>query len=165
MYLTPFKSLSPLTSPCSTPDHDRSTSPTPDQPTSPTLDQPTSPTPGQSRSTTSNHGNVEGPRRYPYRTISSAGEAPRVAFEPFIKVGLERPKGAGRTNLPRLLGWDDALHDAVKVRDFFFLLQYLVLIWISGCYTKIRCPTLKHLSSHEKDKGFKEAVGKLQACK
>jgi hypothetical protein len=24
---------------------------------------------------------------------------------------------------------------------------------------------LKYLSSHEKDKGFKEAVGKLQACK
>jgi hypothetical protein len=106
-------SLSPLTSPCPTPDRDRSTSPTPDQPTSPTPDQPTS--------TTSDHGNVEGPRRNPYRTISSAGVAPRlgVVFEPFMKVGLERPKGAGRANLPRLLGWDDALHDAVKVRHFF----------------------------------------------
>ena len=114
-------SLSPLTSPCPTPDRDRSTSPTPDQPTFPTPDQPTSPTPDQPTSTTSDHGNVEGPRRNPYRTINSAGVAPRlgVVFEPIMKVGLERPKGAGRANLPRLLGWDDALHDAVKVRDFF----------------------------------------------
>jgi hypothetical protein len=103
---------SPLSSPSPTPDRSMSpsTSTTPGQPTSPS-----SPTP------VSDHGNVESPRRNPYRAISSAGMA---ALKPSMKVRQERPKGAGRANLPRLLGWDDTLHEAVKVCDYYFL-QYL----------------------------------------
>ena len=62
---------------------------------------------------------MEGPRRNPYRT-AGVSVAPQVVSQPITKVRLERPKGAGRSNLPRLLGWGDELHDSVKVCDFIF---------------------------------------------
>jgi hypothetical protein len=118
-----------------------SLSPTPVRNMSPTSDQ------------TSDLSKVEGPRRYPHRIISSAGTsgtsapAPRITLLPAKKVRLERPKGAGRSNLPQLLGWDDSLHEAIKV-CVFSLVNLILLIWNLGGYATIHWPTLDRFSQH-----------------